>query len=219
MVIGGKLTTLPAYPQKTVFLSSRNLKPTPLFVHNLHRRGFACRLKKFSGLHLSDSGTVSLLSNSKRVSWCICTLVDGDRSDPSEGSTTGRTRLIRALQGFQTKLKSRIEKLKEGLPMKVLFFLVGFYCATAFTTVIGQTGDWDVLSAGLAVVVVEAIGALMYKTSLPLLHKLRRLVTVFNYWKAGLSLGLFLDAFKYEMDMLLELINPFKDIDMFPKFW
>ncbi|KAK4850167.1 hypothetical protein QYF36_004360 [Acer negundo] len=45
--------------------------------------------------------------------------------------------------------------------MKVFFFLVGFYCATAFATVIGQTGDWDILSAALAVVVVEGVGALI----------------------------------------------------------
>lgn len=81
--------------------------------------------------------------------------------------------------------------------MKVLFFLVGFYCATAFATVIGQTGDWDILSAGLAVVVVEGIGALMYTASFQLFDKTRSLITLFNYWKAGLSLGLFLDAFKY----------------------
>ncbi|MCH82845.1 ycf20-like protein [Trifolium medium] len=79
--------------------------------------------------------------------------------------------------------------------MKLLFFLVGFYCATAFSTVIGQTGDWDILSAALAVVVVEGIGALMYSTSLPLVTK--SLISVFNYWKAGLTLGLFLDSFKY----------------------
>ncbi|KAK1584211.1 hypothetical protein Q3G72_030816 [Acer saccharum] len=79
--------------------------------------------------------------------------------------------------------------------MKVFFFLVGFYCATAFATVIGRTGDWDILSAALAVVVVEGMGALMYKGYFPLLNKIRSLITVFNYWKVGLSLGHFLDSF------------------------
>lgn len=88
-------------------------------------------------------------------------------------------------------------EVRKGLPMKLFFFLVGFYCATAFATVIGQTGDWDILSAALAVVVVEGIGALMYTSSIPLLGKIRSLITMFNYWKAGLSLGLFLDSFKY----------------------
>uniref|UniRef100_M1BHJ3 Ycf20-like protein n=2 Tax=Solanum TaxID=4107 RepID=M1BHJ3_SOLTU len=80
--------------------------------------------------------------------------------------------------------------------MKLLFFLVGFYCATAFATVIGQTGDWDIISSGLAVAVVEGIGALMYR-SIPLIDGVRGIIIMFNYWKTGLTLGLFLDSFKY----------------------
>jgi hypothetical protein len=99
------------------------------------------------------------------------------------------------IQEFRTKLGSKIEKIKKNLPIKLLFFLAGFYCATAFSTVIGQTGDWDILSAALAVFVVEGIGALMYSSSLPLVTK--SLISVFNYWKAGLTMGLFLDSFKY----------------------
>lgn len=76
---------------------------------------------------------------------------------------------------------------------------MGFYCATAFATVIGQTGDWDILSAAVAVAVVEGIGALMYKVSVPLLDRSRNLIAIFNYWKAGLTMGLFLDSFKYEI--------------------
>ncbi|XP_058764293.1 ycf20-like protein [Vicia villosa] len=130
----------------------------------------------------------------KKMSWSVRSSVNDGSFSPSNG-TNGRTRIIRVIQEFRTKLGSKIEKVKKNLPMKLLFFLVGFYCATAFSTVIGQTGDWDILSAGLAVVVVEGIGALMYRSSLPLVIK--GLISVFNYWKAGLTLGLFLDSFKY----------------------
>ncbi|KAL6007929.1 hypothetical protein ACLOJK_033434 [Asimina triloba] len=133
-----------------------------------------------------------------------------DGSEPTGSGFNRATRLIRAIKDFQVRLNARIAELRKGFPMKVLFFLVGFYCATAFATVIGQTGDWDILSAGLAVVVVEGIGALMYKASFPLLQKLKVLITMFNYWKAGLSLGLFLDAFKYEMYMIIQLCSPFR---------
>lgn len=145
--------------------------------------------------------------------------MDGSNSsDPSEGNTDNGTRLVRTIRSFQAKLSARIKELRKGLSMKILFFLLGFYCATAFATVIGQTGDWDILSAGLAVVVVEGIGALMYRASFRFLNRVKSLITVFNYWKAGLSLGLFLDSFKYEMDTLLESCNPFHfDIDLFPK--
>lgn len=156
----------------------------------------------------------------RKMAWSIRSSVDGSGFDPSStDSPNGGTRLIRTIQAFQTKLSARIQEIRKGLPMKLLFFLVGFYCATAFATVIGQTGDWDILSAALAVVVVEAIGALMYRASLPLVSKLKGLITMFNYWKAGLSLGLFLDSFKYEMDNIIESSNPFNfEIDMFTIF-
>lgn len=144
------------------------------------------------------------------MAWSIRSSVESNGlNDPSESSTNGATRLVKAIQTLQIKLNARFQGLKKGLPMKLLFFLVGFYCATAFATVIGQTGDWDILSAGLALIIVEGIGALMYTASFPLLNKVRNLITMFNYWKAGLSLGLFLDAFKYEIDDIFGLSNPF----------
>lgn len=143
--------------------------------------------------------------------------MDSSEFDPSPAnSPNGRTRLIRAFQAIRTKVSAKIQEIRKDLPMKLLFFLVGFYCATAFATVIGQTGDWDILSAALAVVVVEGIGALMYRASLPLVNKMKSLITMFNYWKTGLSLGLFLDSFKYGMDDFFGSINPFKfEIDLF----
>lgn len=140
----------------------------------------------------------SLSNKFKRWGWSIRSSTDGNsvNSSPAE-DTSGGTRLIRIIKSFQTKLDKRIKELRQNLPMKLLFFLVGFYCATAFATVIGQTGDWDILSAALAVAIVEGIGALMYTASIPLIGNARSLITMFNYWKAGLSLGLFLDSFKY----------------------
>ncbi|XP_039123069.1 ycf20-like protein [Dioscorea cayenensis subsp. rotundata] len=157
---------------------------------------------------------------SRRMKWVIRSMVDGSRPDPSGSNTNNGTRLVRAIQNFQIKLNSKLQELRKGLLMKVLFFLLGFYCATAFATVIGQTGDWDILSAGVAVVVVEAIGALMYRASFQILDKIKSLITFFNYWKAGLSLGLFLDAFKYEVDTFFESSSPFQiQFDILSKFW
>ncbi|GFY83273.1 hypothetical protein Acr_03g0000470 [Actinidia rufa] len=134
----------------------------------------------------------------RRTGWSIRSSIDGNglNSPPTNGPSDG-TRLFRAIRTLQVKLTVRIKEIRSGFFMKTLFFLIGFYCATAFSTVIGQTGDWDILSAGLAVLVVEGIGALMYKASFPLLNNIKSLITLFNYWKAGLSMGLFLDAFKY----------------------
>ncbi|GAB4861904.1 hypothetical protein Ancab_037160 [Ancistrocladus abbreviatus] len=138
-----------------------------------------------------------LVNSSERKVWSIRSSVNGGGVDPSANSSNGTTRLIRTIQSFQIKLSARFQELRKDLPVKFLFFLVGFYCATAFATVIGQTGDWDILSAALAVAVVEGIGALMYKASASSLNGIRSLIVKFNYWKAGLMLGLFLDSFKY----------------------
>lgn len=113
------------------------------------------------------------------------------------GDSSNTTRLIRAIKALRVKLNERIMGLRTNLPMKLLLLLIGFYSATAFATVIGQTGDWDVLSAVLAVTVVEGIGALMYKTFFPFVQKMKNFITMLNYWKTGLTLGLFLDSFKY----------------------
>ncbi|KAK8484498.1 hypothetical protein V6N13_065835 [Hibiscus sabdariffa] len=170
------------------------------------------------GLKLHSQPCFLHVNNSGRMEWSIRSSVDGSGFDPSS-SNGGRPRLIRAIQGIQTKLGVRFQELRKNLPMKILFFLVGFYCATAFATVIGQTGDWDILSAALAVFIVEGIGALMYRASLPLLNSVRNLITMFNYWKAGLSLGLFLDSFKYELDKITGFSNPFSfDLDVFDLF-
>lgn len=132
------------------------------------------------------------------MTWIVRSSIDDSSFNPSTSNgTNGRTRLIRVILDLQTKLGAKIKEVRRNLPMKLFFFLVGFYCATAFATVIGQTGDWDILSAALAAVVVEVIGALMYRASLPLASKSRSLISMFNYWKAGLTLGLFLDSFKY----------------------
>ncbi|XP_010312335.1 uncharacterized protein ycf20 isoform X1 [Solanum lycopersicum] len=133
----------------------------------------------------------------RRRAWSIRSAADGSGLDssPTTSGSSG-TRLIRAIEALLVKLDARIKVLRKNLPMKLLFFLVGFYCATAFATVIGQTGDWDIISSGLAVAVVEGIGALMYR-SIPLIDGVRSIITMFNYWKTGLTLGLFLDSFKY----------------------
>lgn len=141
----------------------------------------------------------------RRMSWTmIRSSVGGGRFDPPSGSSSNkssrRPRLIKAIQDLRTKLLVKIQEIKKDLPTKLFFLLVGFYSATAFSTFIGQTGDWDVLSAALAVIVVECIGALMYRASIPLINKMRSTIAMFNYWKTGLALGLFLDSFKYEVN-------------------
>ncbi|XP_012840123.1 PREDICTED: uncharacterized protein ycf20-like isoform X2 [Erythranthe guttata] len=173
--------------------SAVNLTSLKLMIHNKDFKSrllTALSLGKLMPFHLTFSDVYRPFT--KRMAWSL-----RSAADDSSGGTSGGTRLIRTLQAIQLKTVARLKELQKNLPVKLFSFLVGFYCATAFATVIGQTGDWDVLSAGLTVAVVEGIGALMYKASLPLVDNIRDFIIIFNYWKAGLSLGLFLDSFKY----------------------
>ncbi|KAG2544440.1 ycf20-like protein [Panicum virgatum] len=189
---------------------SRLLFPTS----RVRRGAISCRWEK-PGTFCLLTASPSLRTNSRRMQWSVKTM-----SDDSSDQSGNNTRLFSAIQSFWNKFSAKLNKARRGLPMKILFFLIGFYCATAFATVIGQTGDWDILSAGLAVAIVEGIGALMYRASFAFLGRIRNMITIFNYWKAGLTLGLFLDSFKYEVDELLESCNPFNfEINIFAGLW
>lgn len=93
----------------------------------------------------------------------------------------------------------KLNAARKNFPMKVFLVLLGFYTANALATILGQTGDWDVLVAGVVVAAIEGIGMLMYrrrKRSSLTTGRLQSLVAMINYWKAGVCLGLFVDAFK-----------------------
>ncbi|KAL2892446.1 Ycf20-like protein [Bienertia sinuspersici] len=141
------------------------------------------------GLSFIRTKELNGIDSCKRMDWSIKSNADGRGLDPLTGSGNGRTRLLKTIRSLQIRFNARIQGLRKDFPKKFLFFLVGFYCATAFATMIGQTGDWDIMSAAVAVAVVEGIGALMYKTSVPFLDKSRSLIVMFNYWKSGIKVS------------------------------
>ncbi|KAF4395846.1 hypothetical protein CsatB_029436 [Cannabis sativa] len=114
-----------------------------------------------------------------------------------DSSNLGRTRLGRIVSAGGRQLLTKLNSARKNLPMKIFLVLLGFYTANALATILGQTGDWDVLVAGIVVAAIEGIGMLMYR-KLPSLSKgrLQSFVVMVNYWKAGVCLGLFVDAFK-----------------------
>nr|GEV55196.1 ycf20-like protein isoform X1 [Tanacetum cinerariifolium] len=141
------------------------------FSSNLMKTSASFQKTLYTQLFIFQISQPFFIKDSKRTTWHIKSSTDGNGFNPSSTNNNNGTRLIRAIRAFQTKIIARIKDLRKDLPMKLLFFLTGFYCSTAFATVIGQTGDWDILSAALAVAVVEGIGALMYTGSFPLINK------------------------------------------------
>lgn len=112
-----------------------------------------------------------------------------------DNSGLGGTRLGRIVGAGGRQLLSKLNSARKNFPMKVFLLLLGFYTANALATILGQTGDWDVLVAGVVVAAIEGIGMLMYGKPV-FSGRLQSLVVMVNYWKAGVCLGLFVDAFK-----------------------
>lgn len=128
----------------------------------------------------------------------------GTNSDRSDGkfneeiprtSRLGSTRLGTIVRASASQLLEKINGARSNFPMKTFLLLLGYYTANALATIIGQTGDWDVLVAGIVVAAIEGIGILMYRNPIPI-AKLQSVVVMVNFWKAGVCLGLFVDAFK-----------------------
>ncbi|KAF8754401.1 hypothetical protein HU200_011505 [Digitaria exilis] len=121
---------------------------------------------------------------------------DGQDFDEDSGFL-GRTRLGRLIQAAGRELLEKLNSGRTNSPMKIFLVLFGFYTANALATILGQTGDWDVLVAGVVVAALEGIGMLMYRK--PIARppgRLQSLISMVNYWKSGVCLGLFVDAFK-----------------------
>ncbi|KAG2657778.1 ycf20-like protein isoform X2 [Panicum virgatum] len=121
---------------------------------------------------------------------------DGQDFDEDSGFL-GRTRLGRLIQAAGRELLEKLKSARTNSPTKIFLVLLGFYTANALATILGQTGDWDVLVAGVVVAAIEGIGMLMYRKPMARLPgRLQSLISMVNYWKAGVCLGLFVDAFK-----------------------
>ncbi|XP_021283403.1 ycf20-like protein isoform X3 [Herrania umbratica] len=161
-------------------------------------------LKAFYGQKGHDHERFSF-STRKRHGWKIAFALDtggvsgdgGEDSLNSDSSNLGGTRLGRIVSAGGRQLLEKLNSARKNFPMKIFLLLLGFYTANALATILGQTGDWDVLVAGVVVAAIEGIGMLMYRKPPSLkTGRLQLFVVMVNYWKAGVCLGLFVDAFK-----------------------
>lgn len=139
-----------------------------------------------------------------RIAFALDTGEGGASPDPNdennlegENRGLGRTRLGTIAGAAARQLLEKLNAARKNFPMKIFLLLLGFYTANALATILGQTGDWDVLVAGVVVAAIEGIGMLMYRKPFTMpVGRFQSLVAMVNYWKAGICLGLFVDAFK-----------------------
>lgn len=117
-----------------------------------------------------------------------------ERLNGDSGGGLGQTRLGRIVLAGGRQLLEKINAARKNFPMKIFLLLLGFYTANALATILGQTGDWDVLVAGVVVATIEGIGMLMYRrkpsssssaSSSASSGRLQSLMPMINYWKAA----------------------------------
>jgi hypothetical protein len=80
--------------------------------------------------------------------------------------------------------------------------LLGFFFATTLSTILGQTGDWGILSSGILVALLEIVSKIVYDTKKKSFfikknnRKALKLLRLLNNVKIGFMYGLFVEAFK-----------------------
>lgn len=84
--------------------------------------------------------------------------------------------------------------------IKLLNILLGFFAATALSTVPAQTGDWGIVAAAIIVTNQEIISKILYQYTFFRYYKKNSIINIFlnncNNIKIGILYGLFVDAFK-----------------------
>jgi Protein of unknown function (DUF565) len=79
------------------------------------------------------------------------------------------------------------------LSFYILNILLGFFIATALSTIPSQTGDWGIIAAALMVTFYELISQFAYPS---IVLSSQKLIKQINSIKVGILYGLFVDAFK-----------------------
>ncbi|KAH7433407.1 hypothetical protein KP509_07G067700 [Ceratopteris richardii] len=110
------------------------------------------------------------------------------------------TRLSRLAVSLWRSFIQVLLKARRKVPMKLLSLLLGYYSANALSTLVGQTGDWDVIMVGVAVGFMEIISFLAYRMP-AMWGKFEDFFSMLNLWKIGLSFGFVLDKFKLDIGL------------------
>jgi len=121
------------------------------------------------------------------------------------------TRLERYLDLQYERFKIYILYQWSNLTQSTVIFFIGFFSASGIATLIGQTGDWDVLVSAIIVSLNEIISKWVYglrvqknqsillfnmNISIPIKSTNFPIKNQINQFKLGLLYGLFIDAFK-----------------------
>ncbi|MBR8833561.1 MAG: DUF565 domain-containing protein [Stigonema ocellatum SAG 48.90 = DSM 106950] len=104
------------------------------------------------------------------------------------------TRLNNLLDATARRLGQWLFNPWRRLSLLVISLLFGFFLGSAISTTAGQTAEWDVVVAGILVLLTEIASRIFYGRSFSARRSLW--LDTLNSLKIGLVYSLFLEAFK-----------------------
>jgi Protein of unknown function (DUF565) len=104
------------------------------------------------------------------------------------------TRINRLIDVLGDQLGNWLSNPWRRISLLVISLLFGTFLGTAISTIAGQSADWDIIAAGLLVLLTELVNRLVYGSRRPAGGSLW--VEMLNALKIGLTYNLFVEAFK-----------------------
>ncbi|MEG3844806.1 DUF565 domain-containing protein [Microcoleus sp. herbarium14] len=104
------------------------------------------------------------------------------------------TRINRLIDVLAERFGRWLSNPWRRISLLVISLLFGTFLGTAISTIAGQSADWDIIAAGLLVLLTELANRLVYGSSRAEARSLW--VDMLNALKVGLTYNLFVEAFK-----------------------
>ncbi|EGK88913.1 DUF565 domain-containing protein [Microcoleus vaginatus PCC 9802] len=104
------------------------------------------------------------------------------------------TRINRLIDVLGDRFRGWLSNPWRRISLLIISLLFGTFLGTAISTIAGQSADWDIIAAGLLVLLTELVNWLVYGGPRPATGSLW--VEMLNALKIGLTYNLFVEAFK-----------------------
>ena len=104
------------------------------------------------------------------------------------------TRINRLIDVLGERFGSWLSNPWRRISLLVISLLFGTFLGTAISTIAGQSANWDIIVAGLLVLLTELLNRLVYGGPKVVARSLW--VEMLNALKIGLTYNLFVEAFK-----------------------
>ena len=104
------------------------------------------------------------------------------------------TRINRLIDVLGDRLRGWLKNPWRRISLLLISLLFGTFLGTAISTIAGQSADWDIIAAGLLVLLTELVNWLVYGGPRAAAGSLW--VEMLNALKIGLTYNLFVEAFK-----------------------